>query len=99
MGGKLWVKSEVGHGAEFHFTARLGTSEEASKVRTIALPTILRNVKVLVVDDNRTNRRILEGMLQLWEINVTSSGVCGTPASAPIVGSASIGCPVRVGPD
>ena len=72
MGGRLWVKSEVGHGAEFHFTTPLESSEETIKVGTIAPPEILRNVKILVVDDNRTNRRILEGMLKRWGINVTS---------------------------
>lgn len=72
MGGKMWVESELGRGSEFHFLARLGTSEKAVTVGTIAPPEILRNVSVLVVDDNRINRRILEGMLKRWEMNATS---------------------------
>jgi CheY-like chemotaxis protein len=71
MDGKMWVESQVGRGSEFHFTARLGTSEKAIEVGAIASPEILRGVKVLVADDNRTNRRILEGMLKRWEMNST----------------------------
>jgi CheY-like chemotaxis protein/anti-sigma regulatory factor (Ser/Thr protein kinase) len=72
MGGKMWVESEVGRGSEFHFTARMGTSEKAIEAGTIAPPEILRGVKVLVADDNRTNRRILEGMLKRWGMNSTA---------------------------
>jgi two-component system sensor histidine kinase/response regulator len=72
MGGKMWVESEVGRGSEFHFTVRLGTSENTIEVGTIASPEILRGVKVLVADDNRTNRRILEGMLKRWDMKSTS---------------------------
>ncbi len=72
MGGRMWVGSEVGRGSQFHFTARLGTSEMPIEVGTIAPPEILRGVKVLVTDDNRTNRRILEGMLKRWEMKSTS---------------------------
>jgi PAS domain S-box-containing protein len=73
MGGTMWVESEMGRGSQFHFTARLGTSEKAIEVGTIAPPEILRGVKVLVTDDNRTNRRILEGMLKRWEMKPTSA--------------------------
>ena len=73
MGGKIWVESEEGRGSQFHFTARLGaTATTENKVGTVAPAEILRGVKVLVVDDNRTNRRILEGMLGRWEMRTTS---------------------------
>jgi signal transduction histidine kinase/CheY-like chemotaxis protein len=71
MGGKMWVESQGGRGSEFHFTARLGTSDTAIEVGAMVPPEILRGVKVLVADDNRTNRRILEGMLKRWEMNST----------------------------
>jgi two-component system, sensor histidine kinase and response regulator len=68
------VESEVGKGSQFHFTVRMGTSEAKEiKVGTIAPPEILRGVKVLLVDDNRTNRRILEGMLGRWDMKTISA--------------------------
>jgi CheY-like chemotaxis protein len=67
------VESELGRGSQFHFTARLGIADTAViQVGTIAPTEILRSVKVLVVDDNRTNRRILEGMLGRWEMKSSS---------------------------
>ncbi len=73
MGGKIWVDSEVARGTQFHFTARMGIADvNAIEVGSIAPPEILRGLKVLVVDDNRTNRRILEGMLRRWEMKPTS---------------------------
>jgi CheY-like chemotaxis protein len=72
MDGRMWVESEVGQGTKFHFTARLKTSEKPTEVGTIAPPETLRGVRVLIVDDNRTNRRILEGMLKRWEMKSTS---------------------------
>ena len=69
MGGAMWVESEIGKGSHFHFTAHLAAaSAKEIKVGMPAPAELLRGVKVLVVDDNRTNRRILEGMLKRWEM-------------------------------
>ena len=62
----------MGKGTQFHFTVPFKSSEKKAQIGTIAPPEILRGVKVLVVDDNRTNRRILEGMLRRWEMKMKS---------------------------
>jgi PAS domain S-box-containing protein len=73
MGGAIWVESEVGRGSQFHFTVHLEAADAPEiKVGIPAKPELLRGVKVLVVDDNQTNRRILEGMLKRWEMRPVS---------------------------
>jgi CheY-like chemotaxis protein len=65
----MWVESTAGAGSHFHFTIQVSAaSAQEIKVGSAAPPEILRGVKTLVVDDNRTNRRILEGMLLRWDM-------------------------------
>jgi signal transduction histidine kinase/CheY-like chemotaxis protein len=72
MGGRIWVQSDLGKGSQFYFTAKLKTSGNAPEVGTIAPPEFLWGVRVLIVDDNRTNQRILQGMLSLWKMSSTA---------------------------
>ena len=65
MGGKIWVESEFGKGCTFSFTAKFGISEECSK-QYEPNKLDLSGMKVLIVDDNETNRIILTKRLSLW---------------------------------
>ncbi len=66
MKGRIWVESEVGHGSRFHFTVALGLGAEEAAAVARDEPTCLGGLPVLVVDDNATNRRILEEILRNW---------------------------------
>ena len=68
MGGHLWVESEEGRGSTFHFTANFGLGKSPTGSVAVSRSTDLRGLRVLVVDDNATNRRILEEQLIGWRM-------------------------------
>lgn len=67
MHGTMWIESEVGRGSTVHCTAEFGISAD-QHLHEPAEINSLRDLRVLVVDDNLTNRRILSEMLQHWHM-------------------------------
>jgi CheY-like chemotaxis protein len=70
MDGRMWLDSEVGKGSNFHFVARFGLVHDGDTFA--AAPTNLRDLHVLVVDDNETNRFILSEILASWQMRATT---------------------------
>ena len=63
MNGEIWIKSIIGKGSTFFFTARFKTSE-TNKDISLKIPDRFHGLKILAVDDNKTNRIVIHEILK-----------------------------------
>jgi CheY-like chemotaxis protein len=71
MEGRIWVESQLGQGSAFHVTLPFEVRPESPGKPQLREVADLHGMAVLVVDDNLTNRRILEEMLMNWGMQPT----------------------------
>jgi PAS domain S-box-containing protein len=71
MGGEMWVESEAGRGSTFHFTV---VAQAAPSPLLPPIAGALRGKRLLVVDDNATNREVVMRQARSWEMVPRETG-------------------------
>jgi two-component system, sensor histidine kinase and response regulator len=87
MGGQIGLESVIERGSTFHFTASFGLGV-ANTAEAHAQSLLLRGVRVLAIDDNGTNRLILEELLSRW--GMTPALAENAPAALAALKSAAV---------
>ncbi|PWK47333.1 PAS domain S-box protein [Pleionea mediterranea] len=72
MGGSVDVKSEPGEGSEFSFEINIGIADKAHN-NLDGRGHYLTNKHILIVEDNDTNRKMLEEQLSLWGAKISTA--------------------------
>jgi signal transduction histidine kinase/DNA-binding response OmpR family regulator len=98
MDGTIGVRSEPGKGSEFWFTARFGkpVSIQDLPPTTLSIPPMMEKLRIMIVDDNATNRRILQYQVSSWGMRVMDSLTNGKEALAAMQRHAEAGDPIDI---
>jgi len=72
MGGEIQVESAPGEGSSFAFSALLG-EQRHPRVKETEEPRQLAGLRALIIDDNSTNRLVLQKILKSWQLKTASA--------------------------
>jgi two-component system, sensor histidine kinase and response regulator len=96
MHGQIGVISERERGAEFWFEIALAKQSQLTQDQSPADAQSLKDIRFLIVDDNTTNRTILQYQLSGWQMRVVGSVGNGQEALAVLRQAARLGQPCQL---